>query len=177
MYYKHVLEPRQHISLAFQIARRSGSEINLDSHCDTDLYYWEEFPCYVLHCGIGTFVKKRTPGTTGPTSSVAMSNDPSIPARDTITREFLETQEQVSPENSPHIYKINDEILIKRVNGTRTTEAATMKYVRANTSIPVPQIYDVFSRNEGHDSLVYTVMECVEGELFDEAWVNAGEEV
>lgn len=109
--------------------------------------------------------------------SVAMADGPDIPERDTITREYLETKEQLSPGNSPHIYKINDRILVKRLNGTRTTEATTMKYVRANTSVPVPQIYDVFTRNEVHGDLVYIVMEYVAGETLDKAWENAGEEV
>jgi fructosamine-3-kinase len=52
------------------------------------------------------------------------------------------------------------------------TEAATMKYIAENTSIPVPKVHCAFP----HKGQSFIVMESIHGEEIPAAWNQLGEE-
>jgi aminoglycoside phosphotransferase (APT) family kinase protein len=58
--------------------------------------------------------------------------------------------------------------VIKAGKTIRETEAHTMRFVRQRTSIPVPEVYNVYK--DPNSGAVHIVMEYVEGQRLDEAW-------
>ncbi|KAI0141778.1 kinase-like protein [Xylariaceae sp. FL1272] len=66
------------------------------------------------------------------------------------------------------VFKIDAKTVVKSSTFIRLAEAETMRYVRARTSIPVPEVYDAYiDEDSGHTRIV---MEFVEGIELEEAW-------
>ena len=66
------------------------------------------------------------------------------------------------------VYKIDPKTVVKTGKIVRMAEAEAMKFVRANTSIPVPQVRNAY-RDDSTGEVVI-VMDYVEGESLDKAW-------
>ncbi|KAH7241259.1 kinase-like domain-containing protein [Fusarium tricinctum] len=69
------------------------------------------------------------------------------------------------------VYRINPTTVVK--THTRIAEAEMMRFVRANTSIPVPQVQNAYTDEK--TSKVVLVMDYVEGKTLKEAWVDLDE--
>ena len=66
------------------------------------------------------------------------------------------------------IYRLNPTTAVKMC--ASKSEAETMKFVRDNTSIPVPEVYNAYVEEKTGNSVI--VMEFVEGQNLDKAWAN-----
>ncbi|OAA38530.1 Protein kinase-like domain protein [Cordyceps fumosorosea ARSEF 2679] len=85
----------------------------------------------------------------------------------TVTKEEIENAPRLST-FSP-VYKINPTTVVKTGRIVRMAEAETMKFVLDNTSIPVPKVHNAYvDEMTGH---VVIIMDFVEGQSLDEAWV------
>lgn len=69
--------------------------------------------------------------------------------------------ERIAPNAASHIYRINPTTVVKTSDGVRMTEAASMRFVRENTSIPVPKVFDAFIEEES--KRVCIVLEYIDG--------------
>ncbi|KAI1273332.1 kinase-like protein [Xylaria sp. FL0933] len=66
------------------------------------------------------------------------------------------------------VYKVDSRTIVKSSKRIRLSEAEAMKFVRDNTSIPVPEVYNAYRDEEsGHTRIV---MEFIEGVELEEAW-------
>lgn len=65
------------------------------------------------------------------------------------------------------VIRISENLVVKSGPNLRTHEAATLEFIRANTTIPVPGVHDV--RWEG-DRVTSIVMEWMPGERLDKVW-------
>ncbi|ROT42209.1 kinase-like protein [Sodiomyces alkalinus F11] len=66
---------------------------------------------------------------------------------------------------------ISRNLIVKRGPFVHLTEAATMEFVAANTSIPVPRVHCAFI----HNNMAYIVMERVRGRSIAGAWKSLSE--
>lgn len=71
-----------------------------------------------------------------------------------ITQEVLLHSERIAPIAAFHIYRINPTTIVKTGDGVRMTEAASMRFVGENTSIPVPKVFDAFIEESKHVCIV-----------------------
>ncbi|EFY94564.1 aminoglycoside 3'-phosphotransferase/choline kinase domain protein [Metarhizium robertsii] len=84
-----------------------------------------------------------------------------------ITKDDLAAAARVGPFCAVH-FLIDGKTVVKTGENTRLAEANTMRFIRENTNIPVPEVYDAYTHDEtGH---VCIVMERVEGQTLQEAW-------
>jgi hypothetical protein len=60
--------------------------------------------------------------------------------------------------------------VVKSGENTRFAEGNTMKFVRQHTSIPVPEVYNIY-KDENSGS-VRTVMEYINGTQLEKAWTR-----
>jgi len=66
------------------------------------------------------------------------------------------------------VFKVDASTIVKTGDCIRLTEAATMRFVRENTAIPVPEVYNAYKDDKtGH---VRIVMEFVEGDCLEHVW-------
>lgn len=68
------------------------------------------------------------------------------------------------------VYKVDEATVVKSGGFVRMAEAQAMRFVRENTTVPVPvpEVYNAYTDDEsGH---VRIVMEYVEGDCFDDVW-------
>ncbi|KAI0841672.1 phosphotransferase enzyme family protein [Hypoxylon sp. FL0890] len=73
------------------------------------------------------------------------------------------------------LYRHGDKkVIVKSGSTTRMVEALTMKFVKEHTSIPVPEVIDVWQ--DGKLGPVRIVMEFIEGDPLDRAWDKFTEE-
>ncbi|KAL8661874.1 MAG: hypothetical protein Q9168_008340 [Polycauliona sp. 1 TL-2023] len=77
------------------------------------------------------------------------------------------------PDAPPHISLINPTTVSKTSDVVRLTEAASMRYVRSKTSIPVPEVYDAFVDPDTKN--VCILMEYIEGRPLDKVWDSYNE--
>lgn len=66
---------------------------------------------------------------------------------------------------------ISRHLIVKTGKFVHLTEATTLKFIGANTSVPVPRVYCSFV----HHSQAYIVMERIQGETFAESWTVLSE--
>lgn len=66
---------------------------------------------------------------------------------------------------------VSRHLIVKTGEFVHLTEAATMKFIGANTSIPVPRVYWSFV----HNNQAYIVMERIRGETIAKAWTKLSE--
>ncbi|KAI0188414.1 kinase-like protein [Astrocystis sublimbata] len=80
-------------------------------------------------------------------------------------QELAGAQQLAAP--SP-VYRVDARTVVKSGHSTRLSEAEVMKFVRNNTSIPVPEVYNAYKDAESGRTRI--VMEFVEGVPLTEAW-------
>lgn len=65
-----------------------------------------------------------------------------------------------------HVYPLSRHMLVKTGSDVRLAEAATMRFIAENTSIPVPKVLSAFVRN----GAAYIVMERIQGQELAKLW-------
>lgn len=70
------------------------------------------------------------------------------------------------------VYKVDSRTVVKTADSVRMTEAETMRFVRANTTIPVPEVRNAYVDDSNGHAVI--VMDFVEGENLDTAWDKLG---
>lgn len=66
------------------------------------------------------------------------------------------------------VYKVDATTIVKSSDSVRLSEAATMKFVQAHTTIPVPEVYNAYRDPEtGHTRII---MQLVEGDCLEDVW-------
>lgn len=86
-----------------------------------------------------------------------------------ITWNDLADATQLAPKTAPHIYRLDDKTVVKVGDSDRLSEAATMRFVRSRTSIPIPLVYDVYLDKNCSDK-AFLLMEYVEGDVLRDVW-------
>ncbi len=71
-------------------------------------------------------------------------DDASKGSRIPITRELLSRSERIAPDVSSHLYRIDENTVVKIGDGIGMAEAAAMRLVREKTSVPVPEVFDAY---------------------------------
>lgn len=85
----------------------------------------------------------------------------------TITSDILSTFEKLS--EAPGLFKVDSETVLKTGRATRMAEAAALRLVREKTSVPVPEVYDAYMRQDKPDCGVI-LMEFIEGDTLHDVW-------
>ena len=80
----------------------------------------------------------------------------------------LEPSMLLDSEVSENVYKLNSNTVVKTGDAVRMAEAAAMRFVRAKTSIPVPEVFD--AHIEEGTGYGYIAMQYVDGKPLDQAW-------
>lgn len=70
------------------------------------------------------------------------------------------------------IVKINSKLVVKYGKRVKEEEANIMKYLKENTSVPVPDVKKVYKK----DNITYIVMEYIEGKTLEEIILNLDNE-
>ncbi|KAI0815624.1 hypothetical protein GGR55DRAFT_629583 [Xylaria sp. FL0064] len=66
------------------------------------------------------------------------------------------------------VYKVDSRTIVKSNKRIRLSEAEAMRFVRNNTSILVPEVYNAYRDEEsGHTRII---MECIDGVELEEVW-------
>lgn len=86
-----------------------------------------------------------------------------------ITSDKLSQLQRLS--EAPGLFKLDASTVLKTGQATRMAEAAAMRYIRENTSIPVPKVYDAYMRTDRPDCGAI-LMEFVEGDTLHDAWAD-----
>jgi len=68
---------------------------------------------------------------------------------------------------SHRVFRLTKSIAIKFGIKVRSYEAGTMRYIRQHTSIPVPDVFDVWTQKDGSPVIV---MEWIDGKTLEMAW-------
>ena len=87
------------------------------------------------------------------------------PLRRFLTLLALKTTARLYRRDWP-CFPISKHLIVKTSPFVHLTEAATLQYIAANTSIPVPRVHCAFV----HKNRAYIVMERIQGVSFAEAW-------
>lgn len=92
-----------------------------------------------------------------------------------IPRSFIRKSNRLDPSFAAQVYRLNASTIAKTGDGVNMSEAATLRYVRQHTSIPVPEVFESYIHPEtGHPCII---MEYIEGKTLDEEWSTySGEE-
>ena len=88
---------------------------------------------------------------------------PASPLPDIITRQMLQGCERLGDPVFGQIWRYDAHTVLKRSGPSPTAEAAAMRFVNENTSIPVPKVFK--SDTDG-----YLFMEYIDGQPLDQAW-------
>jgi aminoglycoside phosphotransferase (APT) family kinase protein len=84
----------------------------------------------------------------------------------TVSQEELDAAERFG--QFVPVYKIDEMTVVKSSKSTRLSEAATMRFIRENTQIPVPKVYNAYKdETSGHTRII---MEFIEGEELEGVW-------
>ncbi|OAX77473.1 hypothetical protein ACJ72_08229 [Emergomyces africanus] len=67
-----------------------------------------------------------------------------------------------------HIYRFEERKIAKLCMPAQVTQAETMQFVRKNTSLPVPEVYDAYVDESSNRGII--VMEYVEGNILRDVW-------
>ncbi|KAJ8127717.1 hypothetical protein O1611_g5919 [Lasiodiplodia mahajangana] len=85
----------------------------------------------------------------------------------TISQGELAKAQRLGGEFAP-VYKVDPRTVVKSSKDIRLSEAAAMRFVRNNTNIPVPEVYNAYKDEEsGHTRII---MEFIEGVELEKAW-------
>ncbi|KAJ2894821.1 phosphotransferase enzyme family protein [Zalerion maritima] len=93
-----------------------------------------------------------------------------LPTADTITA----SQDALQEDSSRRIVRVGTHFIVKYGTGVSLTEGETMLFVKKVSTIPVPNLYALYSRkNEGTNHTTnYIVMENIAGESLASRWVS-----
>ncbi|KAF2763201.1 UROD/MetE-like protein [Pseudovirgaria hyperparasitica] len=69
----------------------------------------------------------------------------------------------------PGIYKLDEQTIVKTGNATSMAEAAALRLVREQTSIPVPEVFDAYMRDDDAECGAI-IMEYVQGDVLRDIW-------
>jgi aminoglycoside phosphotransferase (APT) family kinase protein len=72
------------------------------------------------------------------------------------------------------VYKVDAKTVVKTGSPVRLAEEETIRLVRDQTTIPVPEVYNAYTDTLTGETCI--VMEFIEGERLDKAWDNFDEE-
>ena len=87
-----------------------------------------------------------------------------------LTWEELKKYPRLIPGRFEHIFKISETAVVKCGVGTdRISEANTMRYIRENTTIPIPEVYDVYV-NPSDKKIGMLHMSLIEGDILADVW-------
>lgn len=92
----------------------------------------------------------------------------------TITQHQLLEAPTIAPDAASYVRLINTTTVAKTGDGIRLTEAASMRFVRSKTSIPVPEVIDAFVQPETKH--VCILMDYIDGRPLNEVWDTCSEE-
>lgn len=84
-----------------------------------------------------------------------------------ITKDDLAAATRAGPFCAVH-FLADGKTIAKTGQNTRLAEANTMRFIRENTKIPIPEVYDAYTDDE--TGRVCIIMEKVEGQTLNEAW-------
>lgn len=73
-----------------------------------------------------------------------------------------------------HVYKVDQNTVVKLIEPPRLSEAETLRFVRSKTSIPVPEVYDEYIDDSIDRGVI--VMEYIEGDVLRDVWETMTEE-
>ena len=85
-----------------------------------------------------------------------------------ITKDLLSQAERLSKGIACKVYRVDAKTVVKTGDDIRMAEAATMRFVRENTMLPVPEVLDAYV--DAESSHVCIVMEYIDGRPLDEEW-------
>ncbi|KAL1385432.1 kinase-like domain-containing protein [Phyllosticta capitalensis] len=86
-----------------------------------------------------------------------------------VTAKTIATFEDFT--STPGLYKIDARTVIKTGVATGMAEAAALRFVRENTSVPVPQVYDAYMREDDPECGAI-VMEFIKGDTLNNVWAE-----
>lgn len=72
-----------------------------------------------------------------------------------------------------HVYRVDPKTVVKLIEPPRLSEAEALRFVRSNTSIPAPEVYDAYI-DESLDRGVI-VMEYMDGDVLGDIWDDMAE--
>lgn len=101
-----------------------------------------------------------------PPSTIALESTRQYPA---ITTDVLSQFQKLS--EAPGLFKVDAGTVLKTGDATRMAEAAALRYIRKNTTIPVPEVYDAYMRADKPDCGAI-LMEFIEGDTLTDAWAD-----
>ena len=81
--------------------------------------------------------------------------------------EILNATEVLSSQSGAKVVKVRDAFVVKYGGRVSSTEAETVRYVSANSDVPLGTMTD-----PDNAKIKYIVMEFVEGQCLDEIWSN-----
>lgn len=84
----------------------------------------------------------------------------------TVTQDQIKRGYKLSPFSGA--YWLNPYTVVKTGDITHMAEADTMKFVLANTSIPVPQVHNAYVDDQTGEVVI--IMDFIEGESLDKVW-------
>ena len=85
-----------------------------------------------------------------------------------IPQELLGPRTKLEHTLGAQVYRVSPTVLVKAGDGVRLAEAASLRFVREKTSLPVPEVFDAYvDEGSGHAVIV---MEYIEGKDLDAEW-------
>lgn len=85
-----------------------------------------------------------------------------------IPRSFIRKSNRLDPTSAAQVYRLNASTIAKTGDGVNMSEAATLRYVRQHTSIPVPEVFESYIHPEtGYPCII---IEYIERKTLNEMW-------
>lgn len=85
-----------------------------------------------------------------------------------IKRSDLQESDRLVSDTFVQVYRLGDDKVAKVCDPPQLSEAEAMRYVRHNTSLPVPKIYDAYLDESSGCGII--VMEYVKGDVLRDVW-------
>ncbi|KAL4956526.1 kinase-like protein [Aspergillus filifer] len=82
----------------------------------------------------------------------------------------LKEEDRFGAHGMVQVYKVDPQTVVKLVEPPRLTEAETLRFVRANTSLPVPEVYDAYIDDELERGVI--VMQYIDADALQDIWEN-----
>lgn len=99
-------------------------------------------------------------------SMTALSSNDALPSK--VTIDMLLRCERLGDPVLSHVWRWNENTVVKMISPASLAEAAMMTLVREKTSIPVPRILKSFVQPDDGFAIIF--MEHIKGQPFDQAW-------
>jgi tRNA A-37 threonylcarbamoyl transferase component Bud32 len=117
-------------------------------------------------------IERRSPSNPDPCRQTPQQPWLREPNRPKITEDDLAQGAILASNTARKVLKIGANMVVKFGPEVNLTEADAIMYIRDNTTIPVPRIFDAFKK----DGKNYIVMEYVQGVLLKDIWLNISKE-